>query len=88
MYVSIVLGKFFQMGRKQQCATFSLTPDQIAALESIAFNLGYRWGDRGNASALMRAIAEGKVAVGDYQSSPSPNKSKIKVLLAEIEALL
>lgn len=76
------------MGRKYKSATFSLTPDQIASLEAIADSLGYRWGERGNISAMLKAIADGQLAVGDYLKKPITNSADIKAKLGEIEELL
>ena len=76
------------MSRKQESATFSITSEELASLEAIAYSLGFHWANKGNVSGLLRAIANGEIAVGDYQKSESPNKSKIKNLLGEIERLL
>lgn len=76
------------MARKNESATYSLNTEEIAALESLAYALGYRWGDRGNTSKMLKAIASGNLAVGEYVKKPVTNSAGIKLKLKEIEGLL
>jgi len=74
------------MGRKYKSATFSLTPEQIASLETIAYSLEYRWGDRGNVSAMLKGIADGRIAVGKV--SAVGNAAAVRAKLQEVCDLL
>ena len=76
------------MGRKQQCSTLTLTPEQTASLEAIAYQLNYRWGDKGNVSAMLRAVADGEIGIGEFRNKIFPNRAKIKALLGKIERLI
>ncbi|WP_017711136.1 hypothetical protein [Prochlorothrix hollandica] len=86
------------MSRPQQTITLSITPAEREALEALALELGYRWGDRGNTSAMIKAIANGALTVGDAQARPLPARSpdqdragkiaaKIRAIADELESL-
>ena len=49
--------------RKKGSITLSASLEEKAALEKIAFKLGYRWGTEGNVSALFCAIAAGEIVL-------------------------
>lgn len=79
------------MSRKNETTTLSLSPKHKAALEQMAVNAGYTWGDNGkpNVSAWLRAIAENECP------EPSPRRSdeaaqdqlaKVKKLMARLSA--
>ncbi|NJM67301.1 MAG: WYL domain-containing protein [Acaryochloris sp. RU_4_1] len=54
-------------------------------LESLAFSLGLTWGDRGNVKALLKAIAQGKLAVGEYSAfSPTQRSALGRAVIAAI----
>lgn len=76
------------MSRKQESATFSITSEELASLEAIAYSLGFQWANKGNVSGLLRAIANGEIAVGEYVTKPVTNAAEIKIKLKEIESLL
>ena len=46
-------------GRK----TLSMASEHMKSLERQAYNAGYVWGGKGNISAMLRAVAEGKAAI-------------------------
>jgi len=76
------------MARKNESATYSLSMDEIAALEAMAHSLGFRYGERGNTSKMLRAIARGDLAVGEYLKKPVTNAAEIRRKLEEIRSLL
>jgi hypothetical protein len=47
--------------RPKNMLTISVPRSQLKDLDAIAYSLGYRWGDSGNLSAFIRAIASGEV---------------------------
>jgi hypothetical protein len=47
--------------RPKNMLTISVPRNQLKDLDAIAYSLGYRWGDSGNLSAFIRAIASGEV---------------------------
>jgi hypothetical protein len=47
--------------RPKNMLTISVPRSQLKDLDAIAYNLGYKWGDSGNLSAFVRAIANGEV---------------------------
>lgn len=47
--------------RPKNMLTISVPRNQLKDLDAIAYKLGYKWGDSGNLSAFIRAIASGKV---------------------------
>lgn len=50
--------------RKNGRKTLSLSSEHLYALELCALHYGYAWGNRGNVSGMMRAIAEGDLVLG------------------------
>lgn len=52
------------MARQKEALTLSVPPGTKKQLDELAERLGYRWGDRPNASALITALADGSLAVG------------------------
>lgn len=63
--------------------TISMDEEHLKALERIALNAGYTWGEKGNVSAMFRAVAEGNAAIiheecpeyVTYMVSPSDHKA-------------
>jgi hypothetical protein len=53
---------------KQEKCEISINADQKASLEALAKKLGYMWGQRPNISGLMKAIADGEVAIAKKQT--------------------
>jgi hypothetical protein len=49
------------MSRAKQTLTLSCLPGQREALEALAANLGYCWGEQPNISAMIAAIADGTI---------------------------
>lgn len=47
--------------RPKNMLTISVPRNQLDNLEAIAISLGYKWGQGGNLSAFIRAIASGEV---------------------------
>ena len=54
--------------KPQEKCEVSISADQKASLESLAQKLGYMWGQRPNISGLMKAIADGEVAIGKLEA--------------------
>lgn len=51
------------MSRKGESITLSLSAEEKAELEKLAFQFGCTWGDKPNISALLKAIASGRLKV-------------------------
>lgn len=47
--------------RQRETVTLSLTPEDKAALESLAAEFSCFWGDKPNVSALLKAIARREI---------------------------
>jgi hypothetical protein len=54
--------------KRQEKCEVSISADQKASLEALAEKLGYMWGQRPNISGLMKAIADGEVAIGKLEA--------------------
>lgn len=54
--------------KPQEKCEVSISADQKASLEALAEKLGYMWGQRPNISGLMKAIADGEVAIGKLEA--------------------
>jgi len=63
------------MTRKNRAITLSLDPAQKQRLEQIAASFGLTWGDEPNVSALIREIADGRLAVS-RADAPMPEASR------------
>lgn len=74
------------MSRKGESATFSLDAADKAALEDIALQYGYTWGDKPNVSALLKAIAQAKLKLvyGDEEELPKARVKQGKAAIAKI----
>lgn len=75
------------MSKKQQSITLSCSPQEKQNLETIALELGYKWGDNPNISALIKAIALGKIQV----RQPTSRDQLLAVLsetIAKIDLIL
>lgn len=70
----------------RESITLSCTEQDRIGLEAIAERLGFTWGDKPNASALVSAIGRGEVTV---IAEPDP-ELRIKVLqqLPEVQEFL
>jgi hypothetical protein len=75
------------MSRKGKSVTLSIDESDLATLEDIALEFGQTWGDRGNISALMKAIAQGKLRVdwADAQPADNPKRVAINAAIALIQ---
>lgn len=51
------------MTREKKAITLSLEPHQKQRLEQLAIAFGLLWGDKPNVSALIQAIADGRLMV-------------------------
>lgn len=69
------------MSRPGASVTLSLSPKAKANLEKIALQFGMTWGERPNISALMAAIAEGKLKV-DWAEDLDPESKAAEVAKA------
>lgn len=54
--------------KTQEKCEVSISADQKASLEALAEKLGYMWGQRPNISGLLKAIADGEVAIGKLEA--------------------
>lgn len=73
------------MSRKGESITLSLDATDKAALESIALELGYTWGDKANLSALVKAIAQRKVKLSiDGKEHETDHDKQGKQAIAKI----
>lgn len=63
------------MTRRNRAITLSLDPAQKHSLEQIAATFGLTWGDEPNVSALIREIADGRLAVSQADA-PIPEASR------------
>lgn len=71
------------MTRRNEAITISCTPQEKASLEALAEEYECMWGDRPNISALIKAIANGVIPLGE----PVPN-AQIRVKIAQLEQQL
>lgn len=51
------------MTREKKAITLSLEPHQKQRLEQLALAFGLTWGEKANVSALIQAIADGRLMV-------------------------
>jgi len=63
------------MTRKNRAITLSLDSAQKQRLEQLATSFGLTWGDEPNVSALIREIADGRLAVS-RADAPIPEASR------------
>lgn len=75
------------MGRKDEKITISAAPGTREKLEALALTLGYTWGDRGNISAFLDAIADGTLTVtdDDFPIGENPRRKAILGAIALIQ---
>lgn len=66
------------MSRKGDSITLSCTPQAKLGLEAIALRLGYKWGNKPNISALIEAIGNGEVIVGEEFEAAVKLRSEVK----------
>lgn len=74
------------MGRKDKKITISAAPGTRERLEALALTLGYTWGERGNLSAFLDAIADGNLMVTPADLPPG-DRPRIKAVLGEISLI-
>jgi hypothetical protein len=68
------------MARKLSTITLSCSPADKNSLEALALKHGYTWGNRPNVSALMSAIANGDLVIGE-----ASQREKIEAQLKRLE---
>lgn len=73
------------MARLKEALTLSVPPGTKQQLDELAERLGFRWGDRPNASALVAALAEGSVALGTGLKLGAPD---VQALVLAANALI
>jgi predicted transcriptional regulator len=56
------------VSRKQETLTIRASEETKLKLEAIALKLGFKWGARPNISALVEAIAQGRVEIEDQRN--------------------
>jgi hypothetical protein len=71
------------MSRKGKTLTLSVSEGTKEALDALALAYGYTWGEGANASALVDAIAQGKLRL-DYADAAPPDNPKRTAILAAI----
>jgi hypothetical protein len=71
---------------RKDSITINCTLEDKTALEALALSLGFVWGDRGNISALIQAIACGEAKI-EAVSPKDINAARIRRLQAEIDRL-
>lgn len=57
------------MGRKNESMTIAISKEQREKLALLAFEMGYRWGDQGNISAMIQAISDGDLLLREGLSA-------------------
>jgi hypothetical protein len=68
------------MSRKHESITLSCSPADKASLEALALKYGCTWGDRPNVSALISAIANGEITLGE-----ASQRAKIEKQMKRLE---
>lgn len=71
---------------KREKLTIAVSAEDKATLEKIALDLGQMWGNKPNISALMTAIAQGKIRLEQGEEpSPESKRGKKRLALAQIQ---
>ncbi|KAM3107283.1 hypothetical protein [Phormidesmis sp. 146-33] len=74
------------MSRKGESITLSVTAIQKEALEALALQLGYTFGDRPNISKLVGAIADGDLVISRSVETETTEKQGTKSALIKIRS--
>jgi hypothetical protein len=70
------------MSRKGKRITLSLEDGDKEALEQLALDFGMAWGEKPNVSALVSAIAKGKLRLDYADESPANNPRRAAIMAA------
>jgi hypothetical protein len=70
------------MSRKGQTITLSLEEGHKEQLERLAVDFGCTWGEKPNVSALVAALASGKLRIDYADAAPADNPKRTAILSA------